>query len=90
MWHNAVHYLQCLYFSCVDMQAVTFRTNKEELKMARGQQKIQSQQKAQAKTAAAKKQAGHNLKDQKKAAAAALNFNCSVCKVSSVIFDKLF
>ena len=49
--------------------------------MARGQQKIQSQQKAQAKSAAAKKQAGHNLKDQKKAAAAALTFNCDVCKV---------
>jgi len=48
--------------------------------MARGQQKIQSQQKAQAKGAAAKKQAGHNLKDQKKAAAAGLSFNCDICK----------
>ena len=33
--------------------------------------------------AAAKKQAGHNLKDQKKAAAAGLSFNCLICKVRS-------
>ena len=62
----------------IDWWVVVYFSNK----MARGQQKIQSQQKAQAKTAAAKKQAGHNLKDQKKAAAAALSFNCEVCKVN--------
>ena len=34
--------------------------------MARGQQKIQSQQKAAEKAAKLKKQAGHNSSDQKK------------------------
>lgn len=48
--------------------------------MARGQQKIQSQQKAQEKNAKAKKQAGHSLSDQKAAAAKALSIQCSVCK----------
>ena len=46
--------------------------------MARGQQKIQSQQKNAAKQAAAKKSKSHN---QKKAAAAALTYICTVCKV---------
>ena len=46
--------------------------------MARGQQKIQSQQKAQAKAAANKK--GKDYKETKKAAAAALTYVCSVCK----------
>lgn len=46
--------------------------------MARGQQKIQSQQKSQAKLQAAKKQKSH--KDSKTAAAAALTFSCAVCK----------
>ena len=45
--------------------------------MARGQQKIQSQQKNAAKQAKAKK-ADVN---QKKAAAKALTFVCTVCKV---------
>lgn len=44
--------------------------------MARGQQKIQSQQKAAEKAAKLKKQQGH---DQKKAAAAALTYKCPVC-----------
>jgi len=48
--------------------------------MARGHQKIQSQQKAQEKQAKMKKQAGHSAGDQKKAAAAALKSACTVCK----------
>lgn len=50
---------------------------KEE--MARGQQKIQSQQKNAERLAAQKKSQGGN--DQKKAAQKALLFVCSVCKV---------
>ena len=49
--------------------------------MARGHQKIQSQQKAQEKAAKQKKQEGHSASDQKKSAAAALKASCSVCKV---------
>ena len=45
--------------------------------MARGQQKIQSQQKNAEKQAKLKKQSGH---DQKKAAKVALVFTCTVCK----------
>lgn len=45
--------------------------------MARGQQKIQSQQKAAEKAAKQKKQQGH---DQKSAAAKALLHVCTVCK----------
>jgi len=45
--------------------------------MARGQQKIQSQQKAAEKAAKLKKQQGTS---QKKSAAAALTFQCVVCK----------
>ena len=47
--------------------------------MARGQQKIQSQQKNAEKAAKAKKGAAM---DQKKAAQAALTYVCTVCKVS--------
>lgn len=50
--------------------------------MARGQQKIQSQQKAAEKAAKLKKAQGH---DQKKAAAAALTYKCTVCMVCSMI-----
>lgn len=46
--------------------------------MARGQQKIQSQQKAAKKQQDLKRQAGH---DQKAAAQKALVFTCSVCRV---------
>lgn len=49
--------------------------------MARGQQKIQSQQKAAERNAKAKKQAGHSANDQKKSAAVALKTTCSVCRV---------
>lgn len=49
--------------------------------MARGQQKIQSQQKAAEKAAKVKKQQGHSANDQKKAAQAALVHSCAVCKV---------
>ncbi|KAM4550254.1 zinc finger protein 706 [Anableps anableps] len=45
--------------------------------MARGHQKIQSQQKNAKKQAEMKKSKGH---DQKTAAKAALVFTCSVCK----------
>jgi hypothetical protein len=48
--------------------------------MARGQQKLQSQAKAQEKNAKAKKAAGHSLSEQKKAAQKALSFQCVVCK----------
>ncbi|XP_044764615.1 zinc finger protein 706-like [Coccinella septempunctata] len=46
--------------------------------MARGQQKVQSQQKAAEKAAKLKK--GHNANDQKKAAQKALQHICSICK----------
>ncbi|XP_050314047.1 zinc finger protein 706-like [Anthonomus grandis grandis] len=48
--------------------------------MARGHQKVQSQQKAQEKAAKMKKQQGHSANDQKKAAQKALVHVCSVCK----------
>jgi len=51
-------------------------------KMARGQQKIQSQAKAAEKSAKMKKQQGHSANEQKKAAQKALVHVCSVCKVS--------
>lgn len=47
--------------------------------MARGHQKIQSQQKNAKKQAEMKKAKGH---DQKTAAKAALVFTCAVCRVS--------
>jgi len=47
--------------------------------MARGHQKIQSQQKNKEKADKMKKAQGH---DQKKAAAAGLKYVCSSCKVS--------
>ena len=50
------------------------------LTMARGQQKIQSQQKAAEAAAKRKKAEGNSLKDQKKAAAAGLKMTCSVCR----------
>ena len=46
--------------------------------MARGHQKLQSQQKNAKKQAEAKKSKGH---DQKAAAKAALVFTCTVCRV---------
>ena len=48
--------------------------------MARGQQKIQSQQKAAEKAAKLKKMQGQTLKDSKNAAAAGLKASCNVCK----------
>lgn len=50
-------------------------------RMARGQQKIQSQAKAAEKSAKLKKQQGHSANDQKKAAQKALVHVCTVCKV---------
>lgn len=47
--------------------------------MARGQQKIQSQQKAAKRASDLKRQQGH---DQKAAAQKALTHVCSVCKVN--------
>jgi len=49
--------------------------------MARGHQKIQSQQKAAEKQAKMKKAAGHSANDQKKSAQAGLKCVCSLCKV---------
>jgi len=48
--------------------------------MARGQQKIQSQQKAAEKQAKMKKQAGHSANDHKKSAMAGLKSTCAICK----------
>ncbi|CAB3227421.1 unnamed protein product [Arctia plantaginis] len=50
------------------------------LRMARGQQKIQSQAKAAEKASKLKKQQGHSATDQKKAAQKALVHVCAVCK----------
>jgi small-conductance mechanosensitive channel len=50
------------------------------VKMARGQQKIQAQAKANEKAATIRKQAGHSAADNKKTAAAGLKFACTVCK----------
>ena len=52
--------------------------------MARGQQKIQSQQKAAEKAAKLKKAQGQSKKDNEKTAAAGLKSSCSVCKVRSI------
>lgn len=49
--------------------------------MARGQQKIQSQQKAAERAQKLKKQQGS---DQRTAASKALTFICVVCKVSNI------
>ncbi|XP_043594374.1 zinc finger protein 706-like isoform X1 [Bombus pyrosoma] len=49
-------------------------------RMARGQQKIQSQAKAAEKAAKVKKQQGHSANEQKKAAQKALVHVCIVCK----------
>ncbi|KAI2550920.1 ZNF706 isoform 12 [Pan troglodytes] len=49
--------------------------------MARGQQKIQSQQKNAKKQAGQKKKQGH---DQKAAAKAALIYTCTVCRKSKL------
>uniref|UniRef100_A0A9J7ZJW1 Zinc finger protein 706 n=1 Tax=Cyprinus carpio carpio TaxID=630221 RepID=A0A9J7ZJW1_CYPCA len=54
--------------------------------MARGHQKIQSQQKNAKKQAEIKKSKGH---DQKSAAKAALVFTCGVCRVSGY-YSRLF
>jgi len=48
--------------------------------MARGQQKIQSQQKAKERQAKIEKQKGHSKDAQSKTAAAKLTFVCQVCK----------
>lgn len=56
-------------------------------KMARGHQKIQSQQKNAKKQAEMKKAKGH---DQKTAAKAALVFTCLVCRVSISFGTKAF
>jgi hypothetical protein len=48
--------------------------------MARGQQKIQSQQKAAEKAAKLKKAAGNSKHDNAKTAAAGLKCVCSICK----------
>ncbi|CAG4962551.1 unnamed protein product, partial [Parnassius apollo] len=49
-------------------------------RMARGQQKIQSQAKAAEKLSKLKKQQGHSATDQKKAALKALVHVCVICK----------
>jgi len=48
--------------------------------MARGQQKIQSQQKAAEKAAKLKKAAGNSKHDNAKTAAAGLKSVCTICK----------
>merc|ERR1712083_229709 len=70
---------------CFNVQA-NFRPNFLEIFfinssiMARGQQKIQSQQKAAEKAAKLKKAQGNSKKDNEKTAAAGLKSSCSVCK----------
>jgi len=49
--------------------------------MARGHQKEQSKQKNAKKNEQLAKQKGHSAADQKKAAAAALTYSCTVCRV---------
>lgn len=56
------------------------------LKMARGQQKLQSQAKAAEKLSKLKKQQGHSATDQKKAAQKALVHVCVICKVKINVF----
>ena len=56
------------------------------LKMARGHQKFQSQQKNAQKMEKLKKSQGH---DQKSAARKALIFTCTVCKVIAVLWSSL-
>lgn len=58
--------------------------------MARGQQKLQSQAKAQEKQAKQKKQQGHSATAQKKAAQKALVHVCSVCKVCLISGNEAF
>jgi len=55
-----------------------------QLKMARGHQKIQSQQKNAEKQAKMKK---GQSSDQKKAAQAALVYSCAVCKACIFVFS---
>jgi len=59
-------------------------------RMARGQQKIQSQAKAAEKSAKLKKQQGHSANDQKKAAQKALVHVCTVCKVKIFVIHDYF
>jgi len=55
-------------------------TDTRVVKMARGQQKLQSQAKSQEKQSKMAKQKGHSLQDQQKAAAKALTIACTICK----------
>ena len=57
--------------------------------MARGQQKIQSQQKAAEKAAKLKKMAGQSLKESKITAAAGLKSQCTVCKVNKCQYENV-
>lgn len=57
-------------------------------RMARGQQKLQSQARAAEKAAKAKKQSGHSASDQKKAAQKALVHVCGICKVMYLFFTQ--
>lgn len=59
-------------------------TNDCFLRMARGQQKLQSQAKAAEKMSKLKKQQGHSATDQKKAAQKALVHVCVICKVNAL------
>lgn len=52
------------------------------MNMARGQQKIQSQQKAAEKAAKLKKAAGNSKHDNAKTAAAGLKCVCVICKTA--------
>ena len=72
-----------LLFHLCYVASLTFR-------MARGQQKIQSQAKAAEKSAKLKKQQGHSANDQKKAAQKALVHVCTVCKVRIFVIHEYF
>jgi len=74
------HQYRLYYFLTYVWIYLTFR-------MARGQQKIQSQAKAAEKSAKLKKQQGHSANDQKKAAQKALVHVCTVCKVENLCYS---
>lgn len=72
------HKLHIIICYSITHSKMMFFVKELSFKMARGQQKIQSQQKNAEKMAKLKKGQSH---DQKKAAQAALTYKCTVCMV---------
>lgn len=82
MYSTVINLQVCPQHWCVSVNITSFVFASSYLgfaRMARGHQKLQSQQKNAKKQAEMKKAKGH---DQKTAAKAALVFTCLVCKVS--------